>query len=243
MLEVCEFTGAAGSGVTEPHVCRLSDEEFYYVKGRNIRCQGLVNEYVCGHLGKILRLPIPDFEIAILPPFPTNAGSYGLPVHLGFGPVFASKRVAALAELDSTTARRVPPQLRRDIAAFDFWIGNGDRTLTETGGNPNLFWELTKEEVVVLDHNLAFDPLFSREELLQLHVFRVDLLEVLTDVRLRSEYGSRFAEALSDWEALISGIPEDWLFLDRDHTMDASIDFGWMRSWLDRLCDGDGWRS
>lgn len=241
MLEVCEFTAPAGSGATEPYICRLSDDEFYYVKGRDIRCQGLVNEYICAHLGKSLGLPIPDFEIARLPNFPANAAQYGLPVRLGFGPVFASRRVEALAELDSTTAKRVPEELRLDIAAFDLWVGNEDRTLTEFGGNPNLFWELRHDSVIVLDHNLAFDPNFSIDKLLELHVFREELQAIIDDAQLRIAYRARFLQALADWSAVLAGIPDDWLFLDRDHTINAGIDLVGMRAWLDRLCGEEGW--
>ncbi len=46
---------------------------------------------------------------------------------------------------------------RRDLVAFDWWIKNGDRQLTEIGGNPNLLWTPESDSMVVIDHNMAFD--------------------------------------------------------------------------------------
>lgn len=89
MLEVKEFTEPAKTGVTSPHLCRLSDDEFYYVMGRRLLGQGLANEWICAHLGRRLGLRIPDCELAMLPQFPRDAEKYDLPTHLGFGPVFA----------------------------------------------------------------------------------------------------------------------------------------------------------
>ncbi|MEI8635068.1 hypothetical protein P4S72_29545 [Vibrio sp. PP-XX7] len=40
---------------------------------------------------------------------------------------------------------------------FDYWIKNGDRNLTQNGGNPNLFIRSDLQSFIVLDHNLAFD--------------------------------------------------------------------------------------
>jgi hypothetical protein len=44
---------------------------------------------------------------------------------------------------------------------FDWRIKNGDRTQTDVGGNPNLFWDVDNDSLLVLDHNQAFDPDFA----------------------------------------------------------------------------------
>ncbi|WP_369127717.1 HipA family kinase [Rhodovulum sulfidophilum] len=137
MLSIVEPTTTAGDGITRPRLCRLSDDEFYYVKGRRVTPQGLVNELVCGHLGQALGLPIPEFSLTEVPQLPTASAFAELRSDLGFGVLFASRRVSNLMELDLSQAKRVPEPTRRDVAAFDYWVGNGDRTLTEFGGNPN----------------------------------------------------------------------------------------------------------
>ena len=157
MLLILEPTTIAGDGVTRPRLCRLSDDNFYYVKGRNLTPKGLVSEFFCAHLGKKFGLPIPDFEMACLPPVPQIYWLDGLNEELGFGELFASKRVSNLMEIDLALASKLPVEVRRDVVAFGYWVGNLDRTLTEFGWNQNFFWDVGQEQLVVLDHNLGFD--------------------------------------------------------------------------------------
>lgn len=241
MLLILEPTETAGEGITQPRLCRLSDEEFYYVKGRSLTPAGLVNEYISAHLGKIIGLPIPEFELAELPEVLQLGPWAQVTRDMGFGPLFASKRVPALMEIDLARAVLVPEELRRDVAAFDYWIGNADRALTEKGGNPNLFWDVGLDRLVVLDHNLAFDENFSLSALLDLHIFRYDLQHILADDGLKAHYVQTFQTALQQWEVIVERIPDEWLYSDRMATMDAGIDFDARRAWLDRLCRLEGW--
>lgn len=64
-------------------------------------------------------------------------------------------------ELTISTVREVPDGIQQDVLVFDWWIHNGDRLLTERGSNPNLFWNPASRELIVIDHNQAFDPDFD----------------------------------------------------------------------------------
>ena len=64
-------------------------------------------------------------------------------------------------ELTASTVMEVPVNLQQDVLAFDWWIRNSYRYLTEKGGNPNLFWQPDSHGLVVIDHNLAFDAEFN----------------------------------------------------------------------------------
>jgi hypothetical protein len=241
MLTIVEPTTTAGDGITRPRLCRLSDDEFYYVKGRRLTPQGLVNELVCGHLGLALGLPIPEFSLTSIPKFPDGTAFADLRDDMGFGSLFASKRVSSLMELDLSQATKVPETLRRNIAAFDYWVGNGDRTLTEFGGNPNLFWDLSSDSLVVLDHNLAFDADLNTDDLVQTHVFRVDLTAIFGDAGLCQKYSDLFSDILATWDEIISRVPEDWMYSDEQMTIDAKLDFTGMRQHLERLLNANGW--
>ncbi|MGX0975582.1 hypothetical protein ACSSVY_001284 [Roseovarius sp. MBR-51] len=243
MLIIIEPTTIAGDGVTRPRLCRLSDGEFYYVKGRNLTPQGLVSELVCAHLGHALGLPIPDFELAKLPRIPNIGDLSDLRNDLGFGVLFASKRVPSLMEIDLSRAQKVPLPARRDVVAFDYWICNGDRVLTEYGGNPNLFWDVERDTLVVLDHNLAFDSTVTLEVLRSNHVFRDDLESILASPELRTHYSRSFQAALSGWKEIVEGIPEQWLYSDEMMSIEAQLDFEGMHAQLDRLCDPNGWNA
>lgn len=244
MLLIFEPTETAGAGATRPRLCRLSDEEFYYVKGRSLTPNGLVNEYLSASFGKLLGLPIPDFELAEWPKltkaFQTDVWNEVVS-ELGFGPLFASKRVPNLMEIDLARTIAVPEKLKRDVAAFDYWVGNADRVLTESGGNPNLFWDLKSNQLIVLDHNLSFDQSYSLEEMLELHIFREELRLILTDDSLKNHYSNIYAEKINHWDDIVKTIPDSWLYSDEMQTMDAGIDFSAKRSWLERLCHPGGW--
>nr|WP_323777088.1 HipA family kinase [Amylibacter sp.] len=243
MLEVLEITDPVQAGTTTPYLCRLSDESFYYVKGRSLTCNGLVSEYVCAHLGREFGLPIPQFEIVQLPDLSMYPKGGESPRTLGFGPVFASKRLAGLGDLEYCLIPEVPMELRRDVAVFDYWVRNDDRTLTPLGGNPNLFWDIENSQLTVFDHNLAFCEDYNLEMALQCHPFREDLRAVLADQSCKRLYIQKFATILQGWDAIVHCIPDEWLFKDDSMTIEADIDFDHLKSRLNRLCRMENWGS
>lgn len=244
MLIIVEPTTTAGDGVTRPRLCRLSDDEFYYVKGRNLTPQGLINELICARLGQALGLPIPEFELAKMPQIPDIGDLRKLYAELGFGLLFASKRVPNLMEIDITQAKRVSPEERRDVVAFDYWISNADRTLTERGGNPNLFWDMDRDSLVVLDHNLAFDSDASLGGLLGDHIFKEDLMSIVADPEHRQHYAQIFQSVIQGWPEIVASIPDEWLYSDEMMTIEAQLlDFDGMHAHLNRLCDPNGWKA
>jgi hypothetical protein len=241
MLDVREIANSAAAGQTNPFLCKLSDDCFYYVKGRSLNCDGLVKEYVSAILGRKLGLPIPNFSLVRLPNLAHYPADQEGPGSLGFGVVFASQRVPDLADLGYGQIASIPQPLRRDVAVFDYWIGNGDRSLTAAGGNPNLFWDVAQSRLHVFDHNLAFADDYSLRDTLAYHPFREDLEGVLADTHAIDGYCVQFAQILTDWHNIENRIPEDWLYKDERRTIDANIDFAGMFAWLNRLCHADNW--
>lgn len=165
------------------------------------------------------------------------------PRSLGFGPVFASKRVSGLDELEYLLIPCIPEQVKCDVAVFDYWIGNEDRTLTRLGGNPNLFWDVDSSKLSVFDHNLAFSSDYRLGEALKQHPFRENLKAVLNDDEVKREYIQKFALILQDWQSIVDDIPDEWLFVDENKTIEANIDFEQLKNWLLRLCTIENWGS
>lgn len=89
---------------------------------------------------------------------------------LGIGMVFASEYCNTLQEITYADITRSDQQLLRDLFVFDYWIKNDDRNLSTKGGNPNLFIQQQTGELVVLDHNMAFDKEFDVASFKALHV-------------------------------------------------------------------------
>lgn len=72
-------------------------------------------------------------------------------------------------------ARQVNDKLKTDILLFDVWVMNGDRTLSEQGGNVNLLYDTTLDKpIVVFDHNLALDKDENDINIRLHHVFSGD---------------------------------------------------------------------
>lgn len=129
-----------------------------------------------------------------------------------------------MTEITIAAAAEVPEALRRDILLFDWWIKNGDRNLSARGGNPNLFWEPDDRELVVIDHNVAFDTDLIFYNFIQYHIFKDESPDVFGDFVRRHEYTERLSSALGRWEAICADIPPEWLSLDAEMLDPISLD-------------------
>lgn len=125
---------------------------------------------------------------------------------------------------------------------FDWWVRNDDRSLGEKGGNPNLFWEPNREELVVIDHNLAFDFSIKREKFIDNHIFRNQLQHSLSgDFYRRSEYNEKLTKALQAWPEIIKEIPESWWYADNEMTLRVDFDVGKAHDLLKEFEHNDFW--
>lgn len=79
---------------------------------------------------------------------------------------FASRWQEQITPLTRSALHRVDQDVLGLIYMFDHWIANGDRSLTDHGGNPNLFIRPADDALIVIDHNLAFSA-YHPDELRQ----------------------------------------------------------------------------
>lgn len=240
-LEIVEVLERSDQGRTRPYVCRGDDGEVYFVKGRSATRQGLVSEWLCAEMAAQLGLPIAPYAIATVPEELIAADLSGWLGELGSGAVFASRRIQAV-ELTEVHRDQIAPELRRDVLAFDWWVRNGDRTLTTSGGNPNLLWNPAGDgSLVVIDHNLAFDPSFSAGEFADTHVFSDELPALFSDFVARQEYVERFQRALRAWGPACVKLPADWRYIDAERTIPVTFDIADLRAVLDRASQASFW--
>ena len=157
IVNIVEIISRSAQGITRPFVCRGDDGWLYYVKGHGAGRQALIAEWIAGNLGKRLGLPIPDFKQAIISGDLIRLSARDEIADLGAGTGFASQMIHNTDELTYLFIGQIDEALRAKILLFDWWTGNGDRTLTEHGGNPNILWVHHDHKPYVIDHNLAFD--------------------------------------------------------------------------------------
>lgn len=221
--EIVEIIDRSKQGVTLPFVCRGEDGKVYYVKGRGAGRRSLVCEWIAGSLAKSLGLPIADFELVSISPELINLASRDDLAELGVGIAFGSCR-RTIVELTVSHLSQIPDDVQRDVLLFDWWIKNGDRTQSELGGNPNLFWDLDNNSLLVLDHNQAFDEQFDPRTFETLHPFRSHLGAVFSDMIDRDRYASRFESAMATWDAICDTVPPEWWFVDAERTLPVAFD-------------------
>lgn len=240
-VQIVEILRRSSQGISEPFICRSDTGDLYYVKGRNAGRPDIINELLVGQLAQKIGLPIAPFSIVEVPEALIAANSALNADDLGSGLCFGSLYKEGTSELKITEANNLDINLKIRLFFFDRWIRNGDRTLTEHGGNPNLLWDASKENIYVIDHNLAFDNSVSLGELLKTHVF-ADVMSNLTQVSLLSdEIRSNFNNALSDWESIVEAIPEEWFFSYSDDTIRVPYDLNRVEATLRRIENEDFW--
>lgn len=238
MIVVEEVIRRAEQGQTAPYLCRADDGQLYFVKSGALPKRELVAEWLAANLAKEIGLPVPHFELAEVPEglCVRRAGTWL--ADLVPGVAFASQRVEA-SDFAWSMVGHVPAEQRALIAAFDWWVHNGDRTLSAFGGNPNLLWRqrASSGEVVVFDHNLAFEKGFDAKALLDSHVFGPDLVHLASDWVAREQVRQGFERALSSLEAVCATIPDAWHFADAEQTVPAAWSLPEVVATLERCRD------
>lgn len=217
--DVCELIRKLDSGMTEPVLCNLSDDNLYAVKGRNALTYGLLAEAYAARLAQLIKLPVPNWSIANVDEGIISASGTTYR-SLGAGPAFAS--------LWRDTAQPLAPSMindaNRDVLAklyvFDHWIGNSDRTLTEHGGNPNVFVDLSGNNLFIIDHNLAFSRTHVANEL-ELHAGRASWKMKRTEIVFVEELRAALLEARMTIKEFDANLP--WQWVDEEPNFDSNV--------------------
>jgi hypothetical protein len=196
------------NGVSRPFRCVGEDEAEYFVKLKNVGWNHLVKEWIAGRLAQEMGLPAAEIaQVRIAPELVKGNADYE--TSLGSGVAFGSMRVNPAERLSlAFLPTNSDPGLSR-ILLFDWWIRNSDRALTETGGNPNLLWQIDKRQVVVFDHDNAFDEDLNPDHFWQFHALR----------NHRNSWEPARREEMSTWldagvaclDRIWDELPEEWL--------------------------------
>jgi hypothetical protein len=208
MIQILEVIRRAEQGTTRPYFCRACDGSQYVVKGASAGTKALIAEWLAGQIGRHLELPVPRFSLAELPPLLLKNLSPEVRGDLGAKPVFASQVVEHSEELRYAQVREIPIHQRAQTLAFDCWVRNGDRTLSEHGGNPNILWTPADTKIHLIDHNLAFEddlPADVRGN----HVFQD--ASIAWDADFRSTFHQSTSSAFAMLDSWWDQIPEEWL--------------------------------
>jgi len=240
-VSIVEIIRRSEQGVTEPFVCRADDDNIYFVKGCGAGRKSLINELIAGNIAAKFGLPIAPFKVVYVAPSLIELPSSLKLSDLGHGFCFGSQKAAATDELNLINVPSIDASMRLDIIMFDWWIKNGDRSLSGYGGNPNLLWAAQTNSLTVIDHNNAFDPTVDIESLRKNHVFREEILNPDIVRNNRDQLTSRFRQILADWDEIIALIPEEWFFSCQDPTIEVHFDLQGAKEVLRRFHEEEFW--
>lgn len=241
-LEAVEILRRSEQGVCRPFLVRDRQGDIYVVKGVGGPGKAaLISELLCVELGLRLGLPLPRYGIMHVPQglidFTTIDGAH----ELEGGPAFASRLVDNATTLLYPQIDQIPPALQQRVLVFDKWVRNGDRRLTDKGGNVNLLL-CPAGRLVVIDHNVAFDMPASDAGILIEHVFSGQK-NSLDDLMVRAEHHAALDTALADWDTITALLPDEWVYRDSwddesltSPTLDERLNL------LQRFANDDFWR-
>lgn len=237
-LQIIEILGPSEQGNARPYKCRGEDGQIYFVKGRQTTRACLWHEWICANLAQRFELRIPPFQIVeicqeLLDESPKDW------CDLGVGPAFGSQLHPNASWMEISTLSQVPQHTQRDVLVFDWWIRNGDRLK----GNPNLLWDASSKELVVIDHNLAFDSDFSATVFLAHHVFASQWETISTDLVMLAEYSERLSDALQGLEDDCSNVPLDWNWANAEMDVPANFNLDQVINILARCKKPELWRT
>src|SRR3954467_4338219 len=170
-VRLAEILGRSEQGITRPFLCRGQDGNRYFVKGSGAGRRALIAEWIGSQIGQTLGLPVPQFCQMLVPQEIIEFSAREDIHELGAGIAFASRLVENTDELAYLFVEQIDPKLRARILLYDWWICNGDRTLSAEGGNPNLLWVHRDSKLFVIDQNLAFLE-EDMSEFWNQHIFR-----------------------------------------------------------------------
>lgn len=218
---VIEIIKRMQDGKTGAWLCQSEDDEKVVVKViEELPPFELVAEWVAGHLGIAFGLPVPPIKII-----------WGMQKLLPYQQVvvtrpeietsFGSTYVPNTSELQFEASKHIDAKLKSDILIFDVWVKNGDRTLSELGGNVNLLHDFMSDSIVVFDHNQAFSNDKTDAEIVESHVFSgknkgLDLHDLISKV----EYEDRLAACIQKLDEIVAAMPTEW----RDEANQALAD-------------------
>jgi len=208
LIEIKQVIRRSDQGVTRPFVCLDEHDRQLWVKGSASLARDLAAEWLCAQLAEEFGLPMADFDLVSVPEELIEYSVITDIASLGSGTGFGSIHVTGASELDFGDIERVSAELRADVLLFDYWVQNDDRFLGEKGGNPNLLWQVTEEQLVMIDHNCAFDVEFENGKFFDNHVFGCGKL--YWNVEYREKREQKLLGILRNLSDKLANFPEEW---------------------------------
>jgi hypothetical protein len=211
MIKINQVIRRGDQGVSRPYICRDEEGRQLWVKGSAWLAGDLVSEWICAQLALEFGLPIAECDLVMVADELIEHSAISDIASLGAGIGFGSIHASGATELDYGDVEKVNTVLQADVLLFDYWIQNDDRGLGENGGNPNMLWKMPEEQLVLIDHNAAFDNEFSNTVFFENHAFGA--VRCLWDEEYCADRQKKLLVILEELPDKLTALPEEW-FVD-----------------------------
>lgn len=237
MLNIISIADVAEQGCSEPYHCKAENHCEYFVKGLRSRRHSQINEWICAKIAEALKLPIAPFALLnvcedLFEELPDPHKK------IGMGAAFGSQALRDQVNVLPVHLTHIPIDLQRKIAAFDWLIGNMDRT----AGNPNLLFQPSNKILTMIDHNLAFDPDFQADKFMQQHIFKEAFADCLHDIDHQDKITDWLLSAVPAFQAACQTLPPEWFWQNPENDLPTNYPFDYAKKMIDRLPYGALWR-
>lgn len=214
---VVEIIRPMNEGSTRPYLCKCDDGFMYVLKSKPSMTQkNLLSELISGCLAKSIGLPLPEFKIVFVPEELVEF-TPDLQRDISTGHAFASQYIEGAVALTFTQSRNetiIPIEQQKLIYLLDNVILNGDRTLTEKGGNVNILYDVSHDKYYLIDHNLSFDQDVQPDDFLW-HVYSPRSRKWVYDMIDRVIYRQKVLDCTKKLPEIMGLIPTDWIVEDQ----------------------------
>lgn len=223
-LEIVDVKRKIPLGVTNPYLVKCSNGKSYIAKfpGNPDGTKVLINEYICAELAKLLKLPVPNYELINVPNI-FQFKNILTDIDMISGTVFCSEWLEKSTKLpDYQILTKIDNKYDPiKILIFDVIIENNDRN------EGNLLINLKNKTLVMIDHSHVFikEALWNAKNLKELANEDFDLSKMnkitfdnlllcLNDrnyVSTINEYVNEIKNISSEnLDYILSKIPNDW---------------------------------
>ncbi|MDE2402222.1 MAG: hypothetical protein KGL90_11215 [Burkholderiales bacterium] len=110
-------------------------------------------------------------------------------------------------------------------------------------GNTNLLWDADCKSLVVIDHNMAFDPDFCALDFCQDHIFAAQWPVLCSDLVTQDEHVRRFMDALPQAQLACDNAPPEWHWANPEMDIPANFSVEEALATLSRCVTPELWRT
>ncbi|MCW9716791.1 HipA family kinase [Avibacterium sp. 21-594] len=226
-------------GITKPFICQSETDQWFVVKTKAMMpIAQLLAEFIGSTLAERIGLPCPKISFVEITSITNQYAPPGWQSDLPLGTAFASPFFEKAKMAKTAQAKMLCEQDQKWLYMFDRWILNSDRTASMVGtGNINLLYDEISQEILVIDHNLAFDEQANFSQ----HIFSPQNRSWRLDWIDKQYFTEKAIDILENFADIYQKIPDDWFPFDEEDFQKMEDQIQKIKQLLTRITEEHYW--